>query len=827
VVERSSPTTPERSNLNPRENVGAHESITEIEGRRSLTTDQYGHSTISTGVLVPERFSDEPISPACTPPLSDDQRRDADLISHSFRNAGALIESAKLVDRPRYVVNAVDLPYTAQSAFSSESLSANIENPSSQSAGNSEQVMRTLQLHPGSSASSSGSNFLNSDEPIIDITTLEGNIETRSTRSFQSASGSHYSIVIDNSGFRPMSEGEIAAELQATMQSLEEMSRSGQSIWSLSQESSRANIPVQVREDGQPVAEQNLLPLRPLGQRLTKLDPGSSQTSSSMSADHFIAAISSHGGRVASYKECSSSSQFRSPTPPLLFGRRTISSHQSQKSEGLAQSYAPGSGVEDWETVSDMKSNMRGLTNDAVDTETGSSLADNSDPGDVSVTEPNTGRLRKLGTSQHPELPRRHQAFVIVKDDRSGDTTNVPQDHFGEGRNYQHPVPMAERHLNPFISSPPVIKLRDDSTDNVEHNANLAHQVLQKRMSVKSSSTGGFDKLIDSYGSINDSRNRQNMDDAQGEVVNQAKQETASKEPSRGSSVWLSTVSENASGEEPSLPLRSGSFAKVTVLNSNGNLTGTPQGTGAREVGSSLAGASSPRDLLSSSPVPSVNSGRLLPISAESPRTPLRQAHLLKMPEFPTSVASRLHTPPHPQTPAPLAILEASSSLTSVIRNPIYQNITGNVATPDASSINSSVAQSPTDYRSAASEFQAGLTSKARALNLDGPPKQRPHGSSSESNSKVIASPSTIKAPALPSPGPRGHKMPSTMVNLSSNHSAFDDAESEDSQHPKTVGERHGDQGTFLRMRPFTLCSPFNLCSAVLSHIEAHIECFC
>jgi hypothetical protein len=70
------------------------------------------------------------------------------------------------------------------------------------------------------------------------------------------------------------------------------------------------------------------------------------------------------------------------------------------------------------------------------------------------------------------------------------------------------------------------------------------------------------------------------------------------------------------------LPGPNGSFAKVTVLGPRANVTGTPDGTGMREVGSSLAGDSSHAHW-SSSPYPQGSSSpfRPTPLSKPSPPT--------------------------------------------------------------------------------------------------------------------------------------------------------------------------------------------------------------
>ena len=68
------------------------------------------------------------------------------------------------------------------------------------------------------------------------------------------------------------------------------------------------------------------------------------------------------------------------------------------------------------------------------------------------------------------------------------------------------------------------------------------------------------------------------------------------------SSAWVST-DEDANGDAfVDECARHGSFSQMVPAGPKANVTGTPQGTGAREVGSSLANASSPNGELSSSP---------------------------------------------------------------------------------------------------------------------------------------------------------------------------------------------------------------------------------
>jgi len=810
IIDGDRPKILENPNLSTLENTRAHERREEVKAERTSNTSEDDQQNVPYTALVREPSSHGLNNLAWSPALSNDEAQIVALASHSDQDFNAPVDLSRSVGFPRYVLGAVDPPFTAPPASSSSSISTNILDSLSPLAKNSEYAMETVHLPSGPSASSSDSNSTDPDAPFINIELPEGNIDCEPSLDLQSASISRYSgFVVDDTGFRQVSEGEIEAEPQATMNTFGESTESKQTIFSLSQESSQAGTSMHVRDDDHFIAEQQSLPLRRSGQRITNLDPGSSQTSSSMSADRLTRATSSREGKADFYKESSSSSQLRSPTPPLLYERRrTMASHSVEDGGHLAQSYPLGFEEEDWETVSDMRGITRGSNNGAVANQAGSSLVDSSDPGDPSTIEAETGGPRNLGASQHPGLPRHHHAFLIMKDNRSGGTSNIPLHDFQEGHLYRHPISITGKHLNPFRSSPPI------------------PQILQTRVSIRSNSTGGFDKLIDSYGSINDSRNGQDVADVREGTKHQDKRDFAPKEPSPGSSTWLSTVSESASSEDPSLPPRSGSFAKVTVLNAKGNLTGTPKGTGAREVGSSLAGASSPRDQFPSSPESPLGSIRLLSVVTKSPQIPRQhaEAHPLTMPEVPSSLATGVYTSPRLQTVAPLTTFQASTNFACHHQTSSNQKIPDQTyATPDASSIHSSRAPFLNGIKSADSDAQLRLTSRARALNFEGPSKQRRRRSSVESDYKAMASPLTIKASASPSPDQRGHQKRNTMVALLSSHSPSDDVEPEKSQHQTTVRERQGHQGTCFLMRSFTLCTQSLLRSTSMLLFDAHV----
>ena len=314
-----------------------------------------------------------------------------------------------------------------------------------------------------------------------------------------------------------------------------------------------------------------------------KLDPGSSQTSSSLSTGQLGGEASGRRGRAGFYKESSQLSQTRSPTPPGLYGRQGFSFVESSFNgskpvmnnikEGhfeiaLGQT-GPGTedgnslGEQDWETVP------------AENTQAGSSLADYSDSANISV-----GRMRDHanGSSlarrlmRHPGIPRPHQAYILLKDLDTGEVSSVPQHNVFEGghRTYQHPVPFFTGDVNALSS---------------------VNSSSQNRNSHESVITDTFNEMVALHGSSRDLQSG-----VHGANMSSDCEMTSSSEKkgTTSPSEWISTVSESNSVSNLPHQFRTGSFAKVAVLGNKGNLTGTPEGTGAREVGSSLAGTSSP-----------------------------------------------------------------------------------------------------------------------------------------------------------------------------------------------------------------------------------------
>ena len=462
-----------------------------------------------------------------------------------------------------------------------------------------------------------------------------------------------------------------------------------------------------------------------LNEIYSKLGPGSSQTSSSMATDPRVEMASGRVGRTGFYKDSSSSS-----AQPVETNRnrleRTMESSGTGNLSTLETATSPQPAItrpnsmrdQDWETISDLK--IRKVKRDGdteSDGKTGSSLADYSDSGTLSVlhpTEPRYGNIIARRVNQHPGIHRHHQAFVFLKDAQTGNTVTVPE------RDYQHyrnPVPLSDHHRNPFQSSPPLIKPREAPVDTARKVESPSEQSMVHRQSKSTLGTDNFDKLVETFGSSSEQPGVDKMGSEQGEL------ESRSKGPTSTSSAWMSTTGEGT------LPMSSGSFGKVAVLGEKGNVTGTPEGSGAREVGSSLAGASSPPNV-SSSPVQS------------SPQ--------------------ELHS-------------------SSLVQTPIHRQIHSDASVAPELSYNAASRIRPLD---------AGVTLRTR--------RRR---SSSESNSKVKASPLSTKASALPSPAFRRHKKRNTMVGLLGSDdssiratSAWEDDESEVGQHGSSLRERRGNQ---------------------------------
>ena len=524
----------------------------------------------------------------------------------------------------------------------------------------SEEDTKEMQEVASSARSISPSDYAVTDPtpPVISTSIPAGNlnIDTLSDFGVSSSRGnqddqysSRFSVVMaDGTSTRPMS----VAELEQSLNSIEAIIKSGMTT-NQSESSGQSGVmaafgdheSAYLRDTSESTNNPGLYP---------DAGPGSSQTPSSRSTDRIMGIQSGRQGRIGFYLDMSSpgddasSQRVRSPTPPLLYGRRAkaiteqslqledisrpvlardnsrlgkaMQANGVRKDGRLAKAYPVGSGDQDWETISDMKELGSQLTgNFMAEAPTGSSLADNSDSGSLSL--PKQQRpSRQLPFSnrvfQHPAPLRHNQQFLLVKDNRTGQTYSLPQSEFGSGgrvpsanansdlslrvqaRQYQHTTPFTKAHGHPFISSPPRVFAASDSPNNVASTKSFTDSTLVKPKSLSSEMSDEVQKTRDPHvhESIYEITNP--VSDGLDSEVGESQRQLGPKERSQHSSAWVSTTSEHESALS-GLPNQGGSFAKVSTLGYNGNVTGTPEGTGAREVGSSLAdGSSSGRWLL-------------------------------------------------------------------------------------------------------------------------------------------------------------------------------------------------------------------------------------
>ncbi|KAL9071406.1 MAG: hypothetical protein Q9161_004265 [Pseudevernia consocians] len=507
------------------------------------------------------------------------------------------------------------------------------------------------------SGSSGNPCAIDSPLPYIDVLIPAGNIDLNSHSDLLSSSqhastmGSRGSssilfrysgVITDGASSRPMSETELKEEL---LHSLGDRAKTGLSILSSRDSSSEADhytSSEHIRGDHEPNARLEAVPLDRVQKISPDAGPGSSQTSSSLSTDGYGGDSSGHKAHLG--KHSLPSSRTRCPTPPLLFGKHAISEpekvyaspmpalgntfsrfdHNAKTVRLQETGHMPTAlcslGEQDWETVSaKTEADTHAFNNIALNTKTGSSLADNSDSSTLSLSKETPYRFRGVKAHpvmQHPAHPRHNHSFVLLKNSQTGDLVRVPQYEYASGgrlpnsnssaqlmsrvgadSTYQHPPPLQISHNHPFTSSPPTIGFENLSATNIEDGfESLSSGLSQDVPEVKEKQTQN--SLY---------KTTQDVSRVCNPVVNQNQNTADLKEQSRQSSAWLSTVSEVTSSK-PSLPEDGGTSAKMIVLNENRHVNGTPEQGGNREVGSSLADASSPGINFSSSPAPLASS---------------------------------------------------------------------------------------------------------------------------------------------------------------------------------------------------------------------------
>ena len=519
--------------------------------------------------------------------------------------------------------------------------------------------------HIQSRSSSSGvPGALESPFPHIDVLIPVGSIDLDSHSELlaspqrASAMGSRessgilcrYSGLITYGPFaRPMSERELEEEV---LHSLGNRVKTRMSILSSENSTSRADHHTtcsdQISGEQAPNAQLKMVSFDRTQISSPGSGPGSSQTSSSLSMDHYGGVPASHKLRFGTHGL--SPTRTRCPTPPLLFGRNAIGSLEnndgnvqpalsngSRRFELNAKAIRPqnsgrlptplsGLGEQDWETLSARtEADSPSFDRIAFESKTGSSLADTSDSGSLSLSKETLHPFRGLKlhpVTQHPVLPRQNHSFMLLKNSQTGDLVQVPQYQYAIGQGslpnsnastqsasrvraastYQHPSPLRVEHRHPFTSSLAIVHSASSSatkpysnyvvTEQQHSDSNLSSP--EQSESIQEIKETQAQNLL--YKTLHDTSNvREHVVDNENIME--------SEEQSHRSSAWLSTVSEAAS-RELSLPENGPTFTKSVAGAGNRMVNNTPGRGGKREVGSSLADASSPGADFSSSPAP-------------------------------------------------------------------------------------------------------------------------------------------------------------------------------------------------------------------------------
>ena len=298
----------------------------------------------------------------------------------------------------------------------------------------------------------------------------------------------------------------------------------------------------------------------------------------------------------------------RCGTPPLLFGANAIDSDQQSSRPMPNRAYTDDG---DWETVGEFS---RQDTLAVPPT-----MANSSSFADYSSS--STG-MRPAGLPpggavlEHPSHPRYMRTWNMFRDERTGQTMLLPENGTTQAGNvvgatlastvhgqtpeyqYHHPSPLSDGHTNPFTSSP----------------------VNEGSVSQYSVDNSNQDEGDHSLLELSPSGRR---------PVKLFKRVSSGQEHS---SAWVSTESNSNVGNIASkldVPINQKAY--------QGNVTGTPEGTGSRQVGSSIANASSPGVNFSSSPGVNFSSSPGVNFSS-SPCDGYAEGDEIRYPEAPKQV---------------------------------------------------------------------------------------------------------------------------------------------------------------------------------------------
>ena len=447
-------------------------------------------------------------------------------------------------------------------------------------------------------------------------------------------------IITDGASSRPMSKVELR---EGVLHSLGDRGKTALSTPSSSSQADRSTNFQQIHGEHEPNAGSEAFPFDRVQNPTADSGPGSSQTSSSLSTDCFGSNLFGHKTRLGIHKL--STLRARCHTPPLLFGKSAISGPErsnatSSPALGSAISrFDPDSGAtrpketgrlptalysldeQDWETVSaGTEARTHAFNSIAFDTKIGSSLADNSDSASLSLSKEMPYPFRSIKSRpvlQHPAHPRHNYSFMLLRNSQTGDLVQVPQYAYASrtclpndnassqlvssihvNSTYQHPSPLQVEHTHPLTSLPPNICFTKPSVFSAES----IHGAVQQGYRNSELSSSGLSEGVQGG---NEKQTKNPLYKATQDVtcISRPALVMDSKEQSRQSSVWFSTISEVTSAE-PSLPRNRELLTKIMVQAGKEHVDSTPEQRPNREVGSSLADASSPGFNFSSSPAP-------------------------------------------------------------------------------------------------------------------------------------------------------------------------------------------------------------------------------
>ena len=344
--------------------------------------------------------------------------------------------------------------------------------------------------------------------------------------------------------------------------------------------------------------------------------PGSSRSSSSISYATYH--LRRYGHPIGQGPEAEGSHyhqeelgvpRTRSGTPPLLFGSNAIGQVPCGRRAPSAENEAESE--HDWETVEGLS--RQGTRGNRLQG-TVSSHADYSS----SSSEMKTRGLPAGGQSFHHSLhPRYVRSWNMLRDEHTGRTILLSEDGAGASQlpnqntatpqsmrrplfnNYHHPSPLSQRQAQLFDSSPLSME-PEHGSPGTEGAVSLARpRAALNLRSMSYRAEVSYENASDQVSISGDDSDVLEMASKSEQARKYGYQKSSKKDQS---SAWLSTDDDGNTDVFVDQRAREGSFAQMAATGPKANVTGTPQGTGAREVGSSLANASSPNEGFKSSP---------------------------------------------------------------------------------------------------------------------------------------------------------------------------------------------------------------------------------